>query len=70
MLFLIENVHLVGSFDDLNGLLCRVAGKFGGMGHNGGMFHWVHVATMDSRGNIYTGEVTGGKRIQKFIPVR
>ncbi|HXC34053.1 MAG TPA: hypothetical protein VNZ56_16360 [Verrucomicrobiae bacterium] len=46
-----------------------IAGKFGGMGHNGGMFHWVHVATMDSRGNIYTGEVTGGKRIQKFVPV-
>jgi len=24
---------------------------------------------MDSRGNIYTGEVDTGKRIQKFTPV-
>jgi hypothetical protein len=47
-----------------------IAGRFGGMGHSGGMFHWLHVATMDSHGNLYTGEVTGGKRIQKFIPVR
>ncbi len=30
---------------------------------------WLHVATMDSGGNFYTGEVTGGKRIQKFVPV-
>jgi hypothetical protein len=46
-----------------------VAARFGGMGHSGGMFHWLHVATMDSHGNLYTGEVTGGKRIQKFVPV-
>ena len=46
-----------------------VAGRFGGMGHSGGMFHWLHVATMDSRGNLYTGEVTGGNRIQKFVPI-
>jgi len=23
---------------------------------------------MDSRGNVYTGEVEDGKRIQKFVP--
>jgi len=24
---------------------------------------------MDSKGNVYTGEVEDGKRIQKFVPV-
>ena len=45
-----------------------VAGRFGGLGHSGGLFHWLHVATMDSRGNVYTGEVETGKRVQKFVP--
>jgi hypothetical protein len=36
----------------------------------GGQFHFVHVATMDSKGNLYTGEVDSGKRVQKFVPVR
>jgi len=45
-----------------------VAGRFGGMGHSGGLFHWLNVATMDSRGNVYTGEVETGKRVQKFVP--
>jgi hypothetical protein len=46
-----------------------VAGRFGGMGHSGGLFHWLHVATMDSHGNVYAGEVETGKRVQKFVPV-
>ena len=46
-----------------------IAGKIGGFGHSGGLFHWLHVATMDSRGNLYTGEVDTGKRVQKFVPV-
>jgi hypothetical protein len=25
---------------------------------------------MDSKGNLYTGEVDSGKRVQKFVPVR
>ena len=28
-----------------------------------------HVAWMDSKGNLYTGEVDAGKRVQKFTPV-
>ena len=47
-----------------------VAGKIGHMGRAGGQFHWVHIAVTDSRGNVYTGEVETGKRIQKFIPLR
>ena len=45
-------------------------GQIGFMGHSGGGFHWVHVAASDSQGNLYTGEVDSGKRIQKFVPVR
>jgi sugar lactone lactonase YvrE len=44
-------------------------GRIGFMSHAGGGFHWVHVAASDSRGNLYTGEVDSGKRIQKFAPV-
>jgi hypothetical protein len=25
---------------------------------------------MDSKGNVYTGEVEDGKRIQKFVPAK
>ena len=31
--------------------------------------HWINAIAMDSRGNIYTGEVEQAKRIQKFVPV-
>jgi hypothetical protein len=47
----------------------ETAGRIGFMGHSGGGFHWVHVAASDSRGNLYTGEVDSGKRVQKFVPV-
>jgi len=46
-------------------------GILGTMGHNGrnaGQFHWIHQIASDSAGNLYTGEVDTGKRIQKFIP--
>jgi hypothetical protein len=34
-----------------------------------GMFHFIDAIATDSKGNIYTGEVETGKRIQKFVPV-
>lgn len=40
---------------------------FGRMGRYAGQFIWVHNVTADSKGNIYTGEVYTGKRVQKFI---
>ena len=46
-----------------------VVGSFGRPGRNAGEFHWVHVAKFDSRGNLYTGEVDTGKRLQKWVPV-
>jgi DNA-binding beta-propeller fold protein YncE len=47
-----------------------VAGQTGHSGRNAGQFHWVHQIVSDSQGNIYTGEVDTGKRIQKFVLVR
>lgn len=47
-----------------------VVGSFGHLGHEPGDFRTLHVATADSHGNIYTGEVTTGERIQKFVPVK
>ncbi len=45
-----------------------VVGGFGRSGRNAGQFHWVHSIAVDSKGNIYTGEVDTGKRVQKFKP--
>src|SRR2546429_1594210 len=44
-----------------------VVGQMGHSGRNAGQFHWVHQIISDSQGNLYTGEVDTGKRIQKFI---
>jgi DNA-binding beta-propeller fold protein YncE len=46
-----------------------VVGQMGHSGRNAGQFHWVHQLVSDSQGNLYTGEVDSGKRIQKFILV-
>jgi DNA-binding beta-propeller fold protein YncE len=43
-----------------------VVGSFGRNGRNAGQFHWVHAMAVDAKGNVYTGEVDTGKRIQKF----
>ena len=45
-----------------------VVGTTGGPGREVGEFHWVHAAKFDSRGNLYTGEVDTGKRLQKWVP--
>jgi DNA-binding beta-propeller fold protein YncE len=45
-----------------------VVGTFGRPGRETGEFHWVHAAAFDSRGNLYTGEVDTGKRLQKWVP--
>lgn len=41
-------------------------GQFGRLGHYPGQFFHLHVLTVDSKGDIYTGENTG-KRVQKLI---
>jgi outer membrane protein assembly factor BamB len=46
----------------------EVIGEFGRSGRNAGEFHWVHSLAVDSRGNVYTGEVDTGQRVQRFVP--
>ena len=38
------------------------------MGENGGQFFGLHMIAVDSKGNIYTGEVFAGERVQRFVP--
>ena len=47
----------------------RTLGSFGSNGRYAGMLHWINAIGMDSKGNVYTGEVEHAKRIQKFAPV-
>lgn len=46
----------------------KVVGRIGSPGNNGGQFHGLHMIATDSRGNIYTGEVQAGERVQRFVP--
>ena len=48
----------------------KVVGQMGSMGENGGQFFGLHMIAVDSKGNIYTGEVFNGERVQRFVPVR
>ena len=50
--------------DRMSGALVSSIGDNGRMA---GQFHWIDAIAMDSKGNIYTGEVDTGKRVQKFI---
>jgi DNA-binding beta-propeller fold protein YncE len=42
-------------------------GGFGRIGHYAGQFVFLHNIAVDSRGNAYTAEVGGGRRVQKFV---
>jgi DNA-binding beta-propeller fold protein YncE len=44
----------------------QVVSRFGRAGHNAGQFNWVHHVEIDSAGDLYTGEVDVGKRMQKW----
>jgi DNA-binding beta-propeller fold protein YncE len=57
--------NMVWILDRKSGTL---AGSFGGNGRYAGQLHWIDAIAVDSKGNVYTGEVEDGKRIQKFIP--
>jgi NHL repeat len=48
----------------------RKLGSFGHPGRMAGQFHWVHAMAIDSQGNLYTGDVDTGKRVQKFLRLR
>lgn len=42
-------------------------GGFGRIGHYAGQFVFLHNIATDSKGNLYTSEVGGGRRAQKFV---
>jgi hypothetical protein len=45
----------------------KILGKIGSMGQNAGQFYGVHMEATDSKGNLYTGEVFAGERVQRFL---
>jgi hypothetical protein len=45
----------------------KVLGMLGQMGQNAGSFFGVHMEATDSKGNLYTGEVFYGERVQRFL---
>ncbi len=47
----------------------KILGQMGSMGENGGQWFGLHMIAVDSKGNIYTGEVQNGERVQRFVPV-
>jgi DNA-binding beta-propeller fold protein YncE len=44
-----------------------VLSTLGRPGRYAGEFHWVHDLAIDSKGNLYAGEVDNGKRVQRFV---
>ena len=46
----------------------KIVGQMGSMGENGGQWYGFHMIAVDSKGNIYTGEVFAGERVQRFVP--
>jgi hypothetical protein len=48
----------------------KVVGQMGSLGENGGQFFGLHMIAVDSKGDIYTGEVFQGERVQRFLPVK
>jgi len=45
----------------------KVLGTLGQLGQNAGSFFGLHMEATDSKGNLYTGEVFYGERVQRFL---
>lgn len=56
--------HRIGIHDRRTG---AYVGQIGSPGRMAGQFHWLDGIAMDSLGNISTGEVDDGKRVQTFV---
>jgi hypothetical protein len=50
--------------------LGTIVSSMGQPGHQAGQFTFLHSNTVDSKGNVYTGETINGRRIQKFVHVQ
>ena len=51
----------------LNRKTLQLLYEFGTEGQKPGEFHTPHLISVDSKGNLYTAEVQGGNRAQKFV---
>jgi hypothetical protein len=47
-----------------------VVSRIGTMSQNGGQFMGLHMIAVDSKGTIYTGEVSNGERVQRFVAMK
>ena len=56
-----------GTFYIINRENLHELDRVGRAGRQVGEFHWIHILALDSDGNIYTGEVDTGQRIQRFV---
>jgi hypothetical protein len=56
-----------GTFYVINRENLHELDRIGRAGRQIGEFHWIHALAVDSDGNVYTGEVDTGQRIQKFL---
>jgi hypothetical protein len=45
----------------------EVLGSFGQLGHSAGQFRTLHGVAVDSKGNVFAAEVSGGNRVQRFV---
>jgi hypothetical protein len=50
-------------------VLGTIVADLGQPGHQAGQFTFLHSNTLDSKGNVYTGETINGRRVQKFVHV-
>jgi DNA-binding beta-propeller fold protein YncE len=64
--FLYSNDGLNNRIDILLRQPLQLLTSFGQGGHMPGTFYGVHNVAVDSKGNLYTVETWGGKRVQKF----
>jgi len=56
-----NTIHILNREDGVE------VGRVGSPGNNGGQFHGLHMLDVDSQGNLYTGEVQAGERVQRFL---
>ena len=59
-----EIVHI------MDRVMGTILNGFGAPGLQAGQFTFLHSVSIDSKGNLYTGETINGRRVQKFRPVR
>jgi hypothetical protein len=50
-------------------VLGSIVSDLGQPGHQAGQFTFLHSNTVDSKGNVYTGETINGRRVQKFTHI-